>query len=136
MRILSLEAKAKRLEYTRKWRKRNKHKTKEYDHTRRIVNREKYRAERKQANLECKLEVLTHYGKDGRLQCCWPDCEVIDPDMLTADHIENDGAKHRKKEGSGSALYAWLRRNGYPKGFQTLCGNHQWKKELMRRREQ
>jgi len=28
-----------------------------------------------------------------------------------------------------------LKRDGYPEGLQTLCHNHQWKKEILRRRE-
>ena len=32
--------------------------------------------------------------------------------------------------------YKARRKAGFPDGFQTLCHNHQWKKELMRRREQ
>jgi hypothetical protein len=85
---------------------------------------------------EMKLEVLSHYGKDGHLLCSWPDCTVIDPDMLTIDHIDNTGAKERYKDRTmvGLTLYAKLKRLDYPEGFQTLCHNHQWKKELMRRR--
>jgi hypothetical protein len=51
--------------------------------------------------------------------------------MLTIDHEKNDGAEERKKY--GSSLYLYLRKN-FPDGYQTLCHNHQWKKEIMRRR--
>jgi|SRR5579864_1318820 len=54
-----------------------------------------------------KVLCLTHYGKDGIMQCCWPKCEVIDPDMLVIDHIKNDGAKDRKKHGT-SCIYSRL----------------------------
>jgi hypothetical protein len=86
---------------------------------------------------QMKIEVLSHYGKDGHLLCCWPDCTAIDPDYLTIDHMDNSGAEERKKDRThaGMTLYAILKRTGYPKGFQTLCHNHQWKKELMRRRD-
>lgn len=89
------------------------------------------------STVEVKIEILTHYGKNGMLLCNWPDCEVIDPDMLSLDHINNDGHIERKNSwsGSGRALYMKLRAKGYPEGFQTLCHNHQWKKELMRLRE-
>lgn len=84
-----------------------------------------------------KIRVLTHYGKSGKLQCCWIRCTVCDPDMLSLDHLDNDGAEARKSgyEGCGSGLYRKVEREKYPEGFQTLCHNHQWKKELMRRRE-
>lgn len=81
--------------------------------------------------LGAKLIVLAYYGKEGKLQCSWPDCDVTDIDMLTIDHVNNDGNKDYR---NGGKLYVSLRANGYPEGFQTLCHNHQWKKEMMRRR--
>ena len=80
-----------------------------------------------------KLHVLTLCGPSGHLQCSWPDCTVTDPDMLSIDHVHNDGSKHRI---SGNELYRQIKRDGNSAGrFQTLCYNHQWKKELMRRRD-
>jgi len=32
-------------------------------------------------NMSLKEEVLTHYGRDGKLQCCWEGCEITDLDM-------------------------------------------------------
>jgi hypothetical protein len=82
-----------------------------------------------------KKNVLTHYGKGGELKCCWDGCEIVDIDMLSIDHVNNDG-RHRQSgyKGSGWPLYSVLKRTGYPEGFQTLCYNHQFKKELMRKR--
>src|ERR1700681_4953946 len=70
--------------------------------------------------LKVKEEVLTHYGKNGRLQCCWENCEITDIDMLSLDHIENDGAEHRRKIGNqgGIRMYTQLRQLAYPSGFQ------------------
>ena len=80
-----------------------------------------------------KVEVLTHYGKDGKLQCCWEKCPVMDIDMLTLDHVKNDGSEHRKMIGKGgSKTYIVVKREKFPPGFQTLCWNHQWKKEMSR----
>lgn len=81
-----------------------------------------------------KIEVLTCYGFGGVLRCCWNGCTVDDIDMLTLDHVNNDGNKH-KKEGrktrlSGRELYRWVKNNNYPDNFQTLCWNHQWKKRI------
>jgi hypothetical protein len=88
--------------------------------------------------VRLKIEVLSHYGPQGKLQCSWPECAVTDVDMLSLDHMNNDGAQDRKSEhrgGGGSKTYCRVRKQGFPDGFQTLCHNHQWKKELMRRRE-
>jgi len=86
--------------------------------------------------VELKKEVMSHYGKDGNMLCNWEGCNIEDPDMLTIDHIDNSGSAERKKDKShaGTTFYAILKRTGYPEGFQTLCHNHQWKKEMVRRR--
>jgi hypothetical protein len=54
-----------------------------------------------------KLKVLTHYGKDGTLQCFWEGCTVCDPDMLSLDHKNDDGSIARKSgyDGCGDGLY-------------------------------
>ena len=94
---------------------------------------EKYNPGKKYTTYEDrKIRVLTHYGKNGKLCCCCLGCSVCDPDMLTLDHINNDGAKDRKANGTGT--YIQIEKRRYPKGFQTLCCNHQWKKEVLRRR--
>lgn len=85
--------------------------------------------------MALKYEVLAHYGVNGEARCCWPGCNVEDLDMLSLDHVNNDGAQHRKTiKGAAGSLYYDVKSKGYPTGFQTLCYNHQWKKELERRR--
>lgn len=81
-----------------------------------------------------KIQVLSHYGNNGVLGCRWPGCRETDLDVLTLDHIANDGYKDRNGNKGASKLYARLIRERFPLGFQTLCANHQLKKELMRRR--
>jgi hypothetical protein len=82
-----------------------------------------------------KLEVLTHYGPEGLLGCCWPECHIDDVDILTLDHINHDGAKERnslpRNLHGGVNFYAWVIKNGFPAGYQTLCANHQLKKEIL-----
>lgn len=85
-------------------------------------------------HIKLKVLILTHYSPNGVLGCSWPDCTVCDLDVLTLDHVNDDGAQHRQTVGSGSATYAFLKRHNLPAGFQTLCMNHQWKKEMIRRR--
>ena len=53
--------------------------------------------------------------------------------MLTIDHVNNDGAAHRKAIGkvfpsTGNRaliveMYTWLEKNEFPSGFQVLCYN-------------
>lgn len=82
-----------------------------------------------------KVRVLTHYSKHGKLMCCWEECSVSDPDMLSLDHIYNDGSADRKNKPTGDNFYRFLEKEKYPEGFQTLCMNHQYKKEILRRKE-
>ena len=97
---------------------------------------ERNRATSRRCNQNRKIEVLSHYGKDGHLQCCWPGCLETDLDVLTLDHVNNDGAKDRiAGRATGTGLYYRVRNDGFPVGFQTLCANHQLKKEILRRRE-
>lgn len=75
----------------------------------------------KERNQKDKIAAFNHYGK----QCAF--CNQSTFIFLTIDHINNDGAEHRKSlrngKNQGHNIYAWLRKNNYPKGFQTLCYN-------------
>jgi hypothetical protein len=87
------------------------------------------------SSFRLKTQVLSHYGKGGKLKCCWHGCAVTDIDMLTLDHINNDGKQHKERGYKGGiGGYGQLRLAGYPSGFQTLCANHQLKKEIVRNR--
>lgn len=63
-----------------------------------------------------RLEAIEKYGS--KCVCCG-ETEIR---FLEIDHINNDGAVHRKKMGS-SRIINWLRKRNYPKGFQLLCSN-------------
>lgn len=69
-----------------------------------------------------KQEVLAHYG--GQCACCaettW--------EFLTLDHINEDGAAHRRElfgtqKAGSSQMYRWAKKNGYPAIFRVLCFN-------------
>jgi hypothetical protein len=87
---------------------------------------------------QVKFEVLSRYGKGKKPVCSWRNCYISDVDMLSIDHILNDGAKHRPQQKIGNrtgiGFYYHLKKLGFPKGFQTLCMNHQLKKEILKRR--
>jgi hypothetical protein len=66
--------------------------------------------------------VFNHYG----MKCAI--CDFSNVDALTIDHINNDGAAHRReikgsRAGGGMVTYRWLIKNKYPEGFRTLCQN-------------
>lgn len=70
--------------------------------------------------LKLRKAVLLHYGR-GRIACV--KCGEDDIACLSIDHIVAVG-KYRKAN-----TYSWLKKNNYPKGYQTLCMNCQWKKK-------
>lgn len=72
----------------------------------------------KQRNQRMKFAALEAYGGQ-RCSCCG-ETEVA---FLTIDHIDGCTAETRKVQGLGTRFYYWLRRNGYPSGFQVLCFN-------------
>lgn len=74
----------------------------------------------READAARRAEVIAAYG--GRCAC--PGCHVHHAELLTVDHIGGGGNAHRRLIGRGSRdFYRWLQRNGYPEGFQLLCGS-------------
>jgi DNA-directed RNA polymerase subunit RPC12/RpoP len=66
-------------------------------------------------------DVFAAYG-GARCACCGE----TERAFLSIDHIDNDGAEQRRNGDygrSGTAFYQWLRKNGFPPGFQVLCMN-------------
>ena len=78
-----------------------------------------------------KLKVISHYSNN-MLKCNV--CENSMYEHLTLDHLNNDGAEHRKKvifngnRHGGNSTYLWVIRNNYPDIFQILCMNCNYKK--------
>lgn len=112
----------KRRQY--EWRKRNPEKYLEHQHRWQKANRN---TKANDLRLKHRNAVYAHYGE--HCACCGEPERMF----LTIDHVNNDGAVHRKtlkgKIGSGgSSFFAWLVRSGFPSGFQTLCRNCNWGK--------
>jgi hypothetical protein len=84
---------------------------------------EKERRRSREKNRRDRGRVLDHYG---RACACCGEATLL---FLTIDHVNNDGAEHRRAIGSRS-VDAWLIRNGFPEGFQTLCHNCNYGKHL------
>ena len=57
-------------------------------------------------------------------------CGITERAFLSLDHINNDGAKHKRecKLRTGEQLYRWIVKNNFPPMFQVLCMNCQWGK--------
>lgn len=114
--------KAKRQMY--EWRKKNPEKVKEISKRWREKYLNDYMRDKRQKNRDA---VFAHYGE--RCACCGEGERLF----LTIDHVANDGAAHRRSlpgliGKGGSSFFDWLVRQGFPKGFQTLCRNCNWGK--------
>jgi hypothetical protein len=80
-------------------------------------------AKTKRLQAQLRDQVFTAYG--GYKCACCGETERM---FLSIDHINNDGNVERKSgayRGSGNAFYGWLRKNGFPPGYQVLCMNCQ-----------
>ena len=102
----------------------------DYYLTHKVESKERVTRNRKKR----KIEALIHYG-NGVLACVR--CGFDDIRALTIDHINNNGAEHRRelfgRNKPDPRLGSWLRARDYPDGYQTLCMNCQFIKEAERR---
>lgn len=73
------------------------------------------------SHAKLKQEVFEHYGGN-RCACCG---EVKDIKFLHIDHKNGGGNAHRRAIGghSGGKFYRWLKKNGFPVGYQVLCAD-------------
>lgn len=98
-------------------------KNKESRVVRRKENPEKYRELDKNVRNKLRLKVLTEYC-EGTPSCT--KCGFTDIRALSLDHINGDGAEHRRSGIFGHKLYNWAVRNNYPDKLQVLCMNCQF----------
>ena len=111
---MSLKDLVARKEYYKKWVLENKEKQSTYK-----------RNWSKKKNARLKTTVLTHYSIE--TPAC-AHCGITDIDVLTIDHINGGGTKHRRELKSWGSIYRWLVTNNFPVGFQVLCFNCNFKK--------
>ena len=88
---------------------------------------ERGRESARRCHQKVRREVLEHYS-NSTMQCAC--CGESEEAFLTLDHLNNDGAEHRRRldaQGGGrhgsTRVYTDLRQRGFPSGFQVLCIN-------------
>lgn len=75
--------------------------------------------QRRVTRRKVRLDALRAYGgANPQCACCG---EAI-YEFLAIDHVYGGGHAQRKETGGGG-FHSWLRKNGYPSGFQILCHN-------------
>ncbi len=77
-------------------------------------------AKRVQARRRQRAAALAAYSATAVPSCVC--CGETILAFLAIDHVNGGGSKHRQETGGGG-FYVWLKRNGYPDGFQVLCHN-------------
>ncbi len=102
-------------------------------------NRERYNEAKGEYRFKLKIAAIFYYSA-GSMACgiCGFSADL---DALCLDHIDNDGAAHRKTLGcsargaiSGTTIYERLKAKGWMPGLQVLCFNCNTIKELQRKR--
>ena len=71
-----------------------------------------------------KIKDYVYHSYGGYVCVC---CGEKEHAFLSIDHINNDGAEHRRMlmGGDKTKICRWLKRNNCPPGFQVLCYNCQ-----------
>lgn len=87
---------------------------------RRLFDSDKRSKKAAEVRVKLRKEVLGKYG--GSCRCCGE----VRQEFLQIDHVNNDGAAHRRQ--IGPDVYTWLKRSAWPTGFQVLCANCNWAK--------
>lgn len=107
------------LEKDRAYWEENKDQRNEQRRNRYAATREKALASQLQYRQGIRAQVFDHYG--WQCACCGSTV------ALQIDHVAGNGTQHRRelfgstRGASGTSFYAWLIRNDFPEGYQTLC---------------
>ncbi len=68
-----------------------------------------------------RLTVLSHYSGGVPSCAC---CKETHIEFLSIDHIGGNGRQHRETlQQSGTNIYHFLKKNGFPAGYRVLCHN-------------
>ena len=91
-------------------------------------NRERYNRAKSEYRFKLKIEAIDHYSNG--TMCCGICGFGADIDALCLDHIQDNGATHRKDLGcggrglsGGTTIYERLKALGWLPGLQVLCAN-------------
>lgn len=82
------------------------------------ANRTEVQWRARQTRRRRRVAVFEVYG--GTVCSC---CGEDNYEFLTIDHVNGDGAHHRRSFTGTKDIYTWLKQNNFPPGFRVLCMN-------------
>lgn len=107
--------------YYADWRRKHPDRSKLAHRTYYLKHQERRQTESVVESRQLKVAALEAYGT--ACTCCG-EAHI---EFLAIDHIDGNGAAHRKAPGGpgggGVRMYRWLKLQGYPPGYRTLCHN-------------
>lgn len=103
----------KHIGYSLAWRAKNRERVNQIQ--RDYISRHPEKAKERTQNL--RSLVINAYG--GKCVCCGE----TETAFLQLDHVNDDGAAHRKEIGAGHRTYLWASKNNFPDTLQILCAN-------------
>lgn len=125
--------------WNRRYRAKNRVKYREASKKWVAAHRDQYNASASRYRLKVKIKAMLLYGDP--IQCVH--CGVNNLDALCFDHINDDGAAHRKEKklagrnsGMGSRIYELIQKEGKIEGLQILCANCNMIKQLKKWRRE
>lgn len=104
------------VERTRRWRERHPERVREVKlrYLKKLPNGTTYSPTKRAAYRKAAIEALG--GK-----CAECDLDIVE--ILLIDHVNTDGAEHRRQKGTGSVYYRDIIENALSGRFQLLCPN-------------
>lgn len=100
-----------------KWRIKNKDIVNQLNKKSRLKNRDRLNQKARAKRARIKKEVIDSYG--GKCVCC----SESKTEFLSLDHVNNNGAEHRKRIEKWGSMYRWAKENNCPPSLQLLCFN-------------
>jgi hypothetical protein len=113
--------------YFREYRKKNREAIRRYDRKYRKKHVRAFRKYQKSYIRRVKIAVFGHYCK-GRIRCQCLGCPIRHIDLLSLDHvkpiknhIQTNGRTRWRAGKHGWNMWLWVKKKGFPDGFQILC---------------
>jgi hypothetical protein len=108
-----------------KWNRQNKDKVKIQNKKSNQKRKINIRVQKREYRAKVKAKVFNYY----KAVCSY--CGESRVNCLVVDHVNNNGIEERKVIKNNTTLYNKIIKEGFPKSYQILCRNCNWKKFIL-----